>query len=220
MKLIIGNKNYSSWSLRPWLLLSAYNLEFEEIRVPLDLPDTQRELSKYTEAAKVPVLHDGELIVWDSMAICEYICEKYLDNQAWPADLAARAEARACCAEMHSGFFTLRNDLPMNCRATNRCVEISAELQLEINRVESIWATLRSKYADLGPWLMGGFSIVDCMYAPVVFRLESYAIPVSDSTRSYMETLLSHPAVERWLTDAINEVEIIKESELGLQDSV
>src|SRR6056297_688501 len=124
MKLIIGNRDYSSWSLRPWLLMAAHDLPFEEVRIPLDQPDTAARIAEHNKAGKVPVLKDGDVTVWDSLAICEYISEQYLDGRGWPADVAARAEARACSAEMHSGFPAIRGQMPMNCRATGRKVPL------------------------------------------------------------------------------------------------
>lgn len=161
MQLIIGNKNYSSWSLRPWLLLSHHKLPFDEIRIPLDQDDTQAKLAKYTDAGK-----------------------------GWPDDLRARAQARACCAEMHAGFAEIRRRLPMNCRATGRQVPLGAALNREIARIEQIWSTNREAYSASGPWLFGEFSIADCMFAPVVFRFNTYGIKVSDCASRYMELVL------------------------------
>lgn len=138
MRLIIGSKNYFSWSLRPWLLLSHHKLPFEEVRIALDQHDTHVQLAQYTDAGKVPVLLDGDLTVWDSLAICEYVSERYLGGSGWPADLRARAQARACCAEMHADFAEIRRQLPMNCRATGRQVRLDAALQKEIARIEHI----------------------------------------------------------------------------------
>jgi glutathione S-transferase len=216
MKLIIGNKNYSSWSLRPWLLLSANNIVFDEVRIPLYQENTYIEFSKYTEAGKVPVLHDNGVVVWDSLAICEYISEQHLDGKGWPADAKQRAEARSCCAEMHAGFFALRGKLPMNCRATNRNVPMTADLEKDISRIDSLWSSLREKYSHNGPWLFGEFSIADCMYAPVVFRFATYNVAVSEDSRKYMETVLANLEIRLWLEHAKNEVETIEAEEVGL----
>jgi len=145
MKLVIGNKNYSSWSLRPWLLLSFHGVPFEEIRIPLDQADTHTTLSRYTEAGKVPVLQDGDFTVWDSLAICEYVSEKYLNDRGWPVDIRARAIARSCSAEMHSGFPEIRNQLPMNCRAKDRRVPSNPALEKEIARIDRIWSKQREE---------------------------------------------------------------------------
>lgn len=216
MRLIIGNKNYSSWSLRAWLLLAASNIDFEEIRIALSMETSSAEISRYNKAGKVPVLHDGELVVWDSLAICEYISEGYLEGKGWPADKEARALARSCCAEMHSGFFTLRERLPMNCRAENRQVPVSADLQKEICRIDDLWSEMRTEYGGGGKWLFGEFSIADCMFAPVVFRFSTYQIPVSEESREYMQTVLSHPKIQLWLAAAREEEETIDSEEVGI----
>lgn len=216
MKLIIGNKNYSSWSLRAWLLLAANDLPFEEARIPLSLESTDSAIAQYTDGGKVPVLLDNALTVWDSLAICEYISEQYLEGRGWPADAEARAVARSCCAEMHSGFFILRETMPMNCRAANRRVPMTNELQEEISRIDNIWTRLREKHADHGPWLFGEFSIADCMFAPVVFRFSTYNPVVSATSQKYMTTVLKHPKIQLWLEQAKKEVEIIGSEEVGL----
>ncbi|MGB3212856.1 MAG: glutathione S-transferase family protein [Desulforhopalus sp.] len=216
MKLIIGNKNYSSWSLRAWLLLSVNNLPFDEVRIALSTGGTRTEIAKHTAAGKVPVLHDNDLVVWDSLAICEYISEQYLDGNGWPAATKARAIARSCCAEMHSGFFTLRKAMPMNCRAANRSVPMTAELQKEISRIDSLWRELRTDYSSHGPWLFGEFSIADCMFAPVVFRFLTYNVAVSETCRQYMQHVLEHPKIKLWLAQAEKEVEAIESEEVGI----
>ncbi|MEX2131126.1 MAG: glutathione S-transferase, partial [Pseudohongiellaceae bacterium] len=146
MQLVIGNKNYSSWSLRPWLLLKEFSISFAEIRISLYAGEFQKVIRKYSQAGKVPVLIDSDILVWDSLAICEYISEKYLSGKGWPNDLNIRAQARSCSAEMHSGFITLRNRMPMNCRATQRSVALTPELQAEIQRIDQLWSELRSRY--------------------------------------------------------------------------
>lgn len=216
MKLIIGNKNYSSWSLRAWLLIAASDLPFDEVRIALSTTNTSAEIARHTKAGKVPVLHDGDLVIWDSLAICEYISEQYLNGKGWPAEKKARAEARSCCAEMHSGFFTLRGSLPMNCRAKNRSVASTAELQKEISRIDRLWSEMRGKYGKQGPWLFGEFSIADCMFAPVVFRFATYNIEVSKSSKEYMQTVLQHPKIQLWLSQAKEEVETIESEEVGM----
>ncbi|TKB24476.1 glutathione S-transferase family protein [Desulfopila sp. IMCC35006] len=216
MKLIIGNKNYSSWSLRAWLLLAAKDLPFEEVRIPLCMENTESAIAEYTAAGKVPVLIDNDLTVWDSLAICEYISEQYLDGNGWPADAEERAVARSCCAEMHSGFFTLREAMPMNCRAVNRRVPMTAELQEDISRIDSLWTWLREKHAPRGPWLFGEFSIADCMFAPVVFRFSTYNTAVSDISQNYIQTVLEHPKIQLWREQAKGEVETIEGEEVGM----
>lgn len=216
MKLIIGNKNYSSWSLRAWLLLSAYDVPFDEVRIALYEDNFRAEISKHTNAGKVPVLHDSDLVVWDSLAICEYISDQYLEGKGWPAETKDRALARSCCAEMHSGFFTLRGEMPMNCRAENRKVSISEHLGKEISRIDTLWSELREKFSARGPWLFGQFSIADCMFAPVVFRFSTYNVEVSESSRQYMNSVLGHPKVQLWLKGAKAENETIKSEEVGI----
>jgi glutathione S-transferase len=215
MKLIIGNKNYSSWSLRAWLFLSVHDISFEEVRIALSTVTTRSEIAKHTNAGKVPVLHDKDLVVWDSLAICEYISEQYLAGKGWPDDAKDRAIARSCCAEMHSGFFTLRTAMPMNCRALNRSVPISADLQKEISRIDSIWTGLRTQHSDQGPWLFGDFSIADCMFAPVVFRFATYKVAVSESSRKYMASVLTNPKIQLWMEQAKAETETIESEEVG-----
>ncbi len=219
MKLIIGNKNYSSWSLRAWLLPSVRNIPFKEVRVALSQPGTSAEIARYSAAGKVPVLHDKELVVWDSLAICEYISEAYLAGRGWPEERKMRAEARAYSAEMHSGFFTVRQKMPMNCRAVNRTVAYTAELQKEIARIDSLWSALRRKYGDNGAWLFGKFSIADCMFAPVVMRFNTYGVAVSESSKEYMETMLLQPKIQLWMEQAAAEEEIIVEEEVGFVSS-
>lgn len=216
MKLIIGNKNYSSWSLRPWLLLSVTGVEFEEIRIPLFTEHTRAALAEYTEAGKVPVLHDDGVVVWDSLAICEYVSERCLDGRGWPAGAADRAEARACCAEMHSGFFKLRECLPMNCRATGRKVPVTPGLAADIRRIDGMWSGLRRRHSGRGPWLFGEFSIADCMYAPVVSRFRTYGSELSPDCASYMEHVLGNEHLRRWYADAAAETETLEEEEVGL----
>lgn len=215
MKLVIGNKNYSSWSLRPWLLLSVHGIPFEEIRIPLYREDSRAALSAYTDAGKVPVLHDGSLVVWDSLAICEYISEQYLEGAGWPADPAERAEARSCSAEMHSGFFEIRGRMPMNCRAVGRRVDITGALQAEIDRVDTMWSGLRRRFADRGPWLFGDFSIADCMYAPVASRFRTYDIVVSSAAAGYVSHVLGTREMASWYEHGAQETEVLEMSEVG-----
>lgn len=215
MKLIIGNKNYSSWSLRAWLLLSAYDISFTEEKILLSLPGTGAEIAKFNEAGKVPALHDNGLIVWDSLAICEYVSERYLEGIGWPASLEKRAQARSCAAEMHSGFFHLREDMPMNCRAEGRHVERSAALQKDIDRIDNLWQRLRRENDTGGPWLFGNFSIADCMFAPVVFRFATYGVELSTESQEYAKSLLNHPKMQLWLSQALQESEIIEAEEVG-----
>ncbi len=212
MKLIIGNKNYSSWSLRPWLLLSTFKLEFDEIQESLRSAGLKSRLSQYSPTSRVPVLIDESLTVWDSLAICEYVSEKYLDHQGWPKDQALRAEARSICAEMHAGFMGLRSELPMNCRA-KRKVELSASALQDIARIDQIWS--KCLLDNNGPWLFGEFSIADCFYAPVVMRFKTYGISLSKTASKYQAFFLQHNELNQWVEAARSESETVPEDEAG-----
>ncbi len=212
MELVIGNKNYSSWSLRPWLLLSHFDIPFDEIRIPLNEENTHQQLAEYSPSFKVPVLIDDDLTIWESLAICEYISENYLDDQGWPVRKADRAISRAYSAEMHSGFSALRQELPMNCRATRK-VHLSAAASKDIQRIDGMWQDALNRHD--GDWLFGRFSIADCMFAPVASRFATYRIDVSDTSQAYMDKLLTLPSMQRWYEAAINEKEVIGEDEAG-----
>ena len=214
MKLIIGNKNYSSWSLRGWLALKAFNIPFEEIKLSLFSEEFHSELAKYSPVGKVPVLVDGDLSVWDSLAICEYINENYLDGKGWPEDKNSRAVARSIVADMHSGLFGIRNEMPMNCRAKRR-VELSDTAKKEIVNLDAIWSDLRAKHAQNGDYLFGTFSLADVFFAPVVFRFSTYGITLSDAASAYCKTMLAHPDMQAWLKDSMAEVEIVSQAETG-----
>ncbi|MCW4630613.1 MULTISPECIES: glutathione S-transferase family protein [Marinomonas] len=214
MQLIIGNKNYSSWSLRGWLALKAFNIPFEEIKLSLFSDEFHLELAKYSPVGKVPVLVDGDLSVWDSLAICEYINENYLDGKGWPADKNNRAVARSIVADMHSGLFAIRNEMPMNCRAKRR-VELSDKAKQEVSTLETIWSNLRTKHAKDGDYLFGTFSLADVFFAPVVFRFSTYGTQLSDAASAYYTTMLAHPDMQAWLADSIAETEVVAAGETG-----
>lgn len=211
--LIIGNQNYSSWSLRPWILLKHAGIAFDTLRIGLFTDTFKEEISRYSEAGKVPVYQDGDLLLWESLAICEYIAE--LRPQLWPEDKQARAIARAICSEMHAGFSALRNELPMNCRARNRRIQISDQCRTDIARIESIWRQCREQYASEGPWLFGRYSVADAFYAPVVLRFQGYALSLSDETQAYCQTVLADPHLQQWITDGRAEPEVLAEDEAG-----
>jgi len=215
MKLIIGNKNYSSWSLRPWLLLTHFGIDFEEIRIPLDTDSFTISLSQYSDAGKVPVLIDNELTVWDSLAICEYVSEQYMHGKGFPDDVAARAECRSVCAEMHSSFLQIREHMPMNCRA-QRSVDITEDMALEIQRIDTLWQSLLSKHHHKGPWLFGEFSVADCMFAPMVSRFHSYQPDLSTISKEYIDSVIHHPQVKIWYQQSSAETEVLTDSEVGL----
>lgn len=214
MQLIIGNKNYSSWSLRPWLLLSHFNIPFDEIRIPLDSADFASTLAQYSSAGKVPVLQDKGIEIWDSLAICEYLSEQYLDGKGWPADSLARAQARSASAEMHSSFMAIRNNMPMNCRSS-RIISISAEMRWEIDRVDQLWTYLRSTYGNPGEFLFGDFSIADCMFAPMASRFHSYQPELGSTSQNYIHSLINIPAMQQWYAQAADEVEVLQREEVG-----
>jgi glutathione S-transferase len=216
VELVIGNKNYSSWSLRPWLFLSVHELPFKEVRIPLNQDDTYIALAQHTDAGKVPVLKDSDLVIWDSLAICEYISEQYLGGGGWPRSVRARAEARSCSAEMHSSFPEIRGEFPMNCRAIGRKVSLHKDLEREVARIDQIWSQYRKTYSSIGPWLFGEFSIADCMFAPVASRFKTYGINVSTAAAEYMHFILDHKHMAEWVRQAHAEPETIDVAEVGI----
>lgn len=199
--LIIGTKNLSSWSLRPWLLLSHFGVDFQETVLTLDTPEFYERIGQLSPNRRVPALHDQEVVLWDSLALCEYINERYLNGAGWPNDLHKRALARAVVAEMHSGFAALRREMPMNIgREPIALAQVSAEAGADIQRVCALWRELLGRFD--GPFLFGDFSIADCFYAPVATRFQSYAVAVGSVERSYIDTLYRLPAMQRWISDA------------------
>ena len=211
--LVIGNKNYSSWSLRAWLFLKHAGLEFEEVRIPLDTPDTHAQLARYGPSRRVPVLRQGELCIWDSLAICEYVAE--LTGTGWPQPAAVRARARAVCAEMHSGFAALRAQWPMNARALDRRTPMTPALQADIERIDQIWSDCRSRSSAAGRWLFGAYSIADAYYAPVVLRFNTYGAELSRTAHGYMSSVLEDRALQEWLQAAREEPWTIAGDETG-----
>jgi glutathione S-transferase len=214
-ELIIGNKAYSSWSLRPWLVLKEAGADFSETRVPLYVHGYKDELLKYAPSGKVPILKHGAVTVWDSLAICEYLAELFPQAELWPRDPAARALARSVSAEMHSGFTAIRSAMPYNCRARGRKVPISAEIQKEIDRVQSLWQDCRAQYGKGGPWLFGRFSIADAMYIPVAGRFATYSVLLDTVAQAYADAALDHPAVREWTAAAMQETEVMISNEVG-----
>ncbi|WP_315703260.1 MULTISPECIES: glutathione S-transferase family protein [unclassified Bradyrhizobium] len=211
LKLVIGNKNYSSWSMRPWLAMRGCNIAFEEIFVPLytdDKADKDRLLS-FSPAGKVPILIDGDITVWDSLAIIEYLAERFPDAELWPKDLAERAYARAISAEMHSGFVPLRSACPMNLHRPVRAIALSEEVRANIARIEQIWQECRLRYGTRGPFLFGAFSAADAMFAPVVHRFRTFAIDVTPQAQAYMDTMQAMPACAEWTRDGLAETLVI-----------
>ncbi|MBS0364568.1 MAG: glutathione S-transferase family protein [Proteobacteria bacterium] len=213
LTLVIGNRNYSSWSLRPWLALRHLGLTFDEVVIPLDTPATRAQMDRYGPSGKVPVLVSGALSVWDSLAICEYAAE--LAGRGWPRAPEARAVARAVSAEMHSGFASLRTQWPMNARARNRRTAMTPALEADIERIDEIWNDCRRRFGDGGPWLFGDYSIADAMYAPVVLRFNTYGARVSQNARWYMAAVLEDAALQQWLQAAQQETWTLPTSEVG-----
>lgn len=211
--LVIGNKNYSSWSLRPWLLLRQHGVAFDELRLPLDTPEFAATIGQWSPTRQVPVLRDGELSVWDSLAICEYANEKWLDGAGWPRALAPRARARTVSAEMHAGFIALRRAMPQNCRRRVNGFVVSDAARHDIDRVCAIWRDCRARHADEGAFLFGAFSIADAMYAPVALRLLTYGVQVGEIERGYIDALLGLSALQEWLQAAALEVETVAATE-------
>ena len=214
-KLIIGNKNYSSWSLRPWLLMKEAGIEFDEHLILLDTPTTKKEIAAFSEAGRVPILQLGDTTVWDSLAIAETVAERWPEEKLWPEDADERAHARAISAEMHSGFPHLRNCMPMNCRAMGRIVEIPDELGEDIDRIIAIWSECHKKYSGDSGWLFGHFTVADAMFAPVVLRFRTYGINLPESAGFYPHRVLESEAMQEWLAAAECEVEVIDQDEKG-----
>ncbi len=206
--LVIGNKAYSSWSLRPWLLMKHAGIAFDEIRVSLYEEGAKQKLLQYSAAGKVPVLKDGELTIWDSLAICEYLAEKHPEKQLWPAQPAVRAHARSVSAEMHSGFTNLRSQMPMNVRREIPGRGRTPEVAAEVTRIETIWNECRSRHGAGGPFLFGAFSIADAMYAPVVSRFRTYGVALGGAAALYAGAIHALPAMQEWIAGAHAETEV------------
>ena len=206
--LVIGNKAYSSWSLRPWLLMKQVGIGFEEIRLSLYEDGAKQKILRYSATGKVPVLKDGDLTIWDSLAICEYLAEKYPEKRLWPSETAARACARSISAEMHSGFTNLRTQMPMNVRREMPGRAKTPEVVAEISRIEAIWNDCRSRFGSQGSFLFGAFSIADAMYAPVVSRLRTYRVALEGAAARYAGAIHALPAMQEWITAAHAETEV------------
>jgi glutathione S-transferase len=214
LKLVIGNKNYSSWSMRPWLALRANNIPFEEIFVPLytGAADKDRILG-FSGSGKVPCLIDGDVTVWDSLSIIEYVAERFPETKLWPEDRRVRAHARSISAEMHSGFLPLRNECGMNLHRPIGRVQLSEDARANVARIEQIWSECRARYGKSGPFLFGAFGAADAMFGPVVHRFRTYAIDVSPVAKAYMETMLALPAFAEWTKAGLAETIVIEKFE-------
>jgi len=199
-QLVIGDKNFSSWSLRPWLALTKSGLAFEEVLVRIHQPDSAQNIRKYSPAGRVPVLIEDGVAIWDSLAIIEFIAEAV--PSLWPADRMQRALARSLAAEMHSGFAALRSAMPMNLNAEGLQVEAGADVQRDIARIQAVWEDCRARFGTGGPWLFGTFSAADAMFAPVVTRFRTYGVAVSAPVGEYMQTVWDDPDMQRWIAGA------------------
>ncbi|HEU4621447.1 MAG TPA: glutathione S-transferase family protein [Burkholderiaceae bacterium] len=200
MRLFIGDKNYSSWSMRPWVALKAANIAFEERLIRLAQDDTAARIAEVSPSGRVPVLEDGELRIWDSLAIIEYVAERFPDRGLWPAQVAARARARCISAEMHAGFAALRTHMSMNIRNRYPGKGRTSEVEAEIARITSMWRDALK--ASGGPFLFGAWTAADAMYAPVVMRFRTYEVAMPAECEAYMRAVETHPAVAQWVADA------------------
>lgn len=213
LTLIIGNKNYSSWSLRPWLLLKQFNIPFKEIYIPLYGASSKEAMAKWCPSGLVPTLRDGDLTVWDSLSICEYLNDLFPERTMWPKTREARAMARSISAEMHSGFSALRRLMPMNCRLSFPGKGLTDESAADIQRITSIWRECREKFGAGGPMLFGEFTIADAMYAPVALRFKTYGVQLDEVCDAYVSAILSLPAMQEWIIGAEAEEEVLEQFE-------
>ncbi len=213
LRLVIGNKRYSSWSLRPWLLLRQFGVPFEEVRLALDTPGFADAIGGLSPSRKVPALHHGDLVLWDSLAICEYANEQFLDGKGWPSDRMARARARAAACEMHSGFTALRAQLPMHVARATTTPTWQPDAQADIDRIQDLWRGLRNAHGNSGDFLCGDFGIVDAMFAPVAVRFRGYGVACDRQAADYVEALYALPALEEWIEAGTAESERLEKYE-------
>lgn len=215
LTLAIGNKNYSSWSMRPWIALKATGIAFDEVDIPLYTGSTDKQrILDFTRSGKVPVLVDGDITVWDSLAIIEYVAERFPDARLWPHDVASRAHARSVSAEMHSGFMALRNECGMNIHRPIGSKPLSDDAKANIARVQQIWTECRARYGGQGPYLFGAFTGADAMFAPVIHRFRTYAIEVTPEVHGYMDTMWANAAFQEWTRAALAETLVIERFEI------
>jgi glutathione S-transferase len=205
LEIILGNKNYSSWSLRGWLALARSGLPFREIVIPMFREDSAQRIGERSPSGKVPCLRHGELAVWDSLAIGEYVAELAPAAHLWPADRAARAVARSVSAEMHSGFTALRGDMPMNIRASKPGVGHSPAALADVGQIQARWRQVRERFGAGGDFLLGAFTLADCFYAPVVTRFQTYGVALDPVARRYVEAMSALPEMQRWRAAALEE---------------
>ncbi len=214
LKLVIGNKNYSSWSLRAWLLMTEAGIPFEEVRLSLFTPAFDEAIARHSPARRVPVLIDmaaGELAVWDTLAIAEYLAERFPEKRLWPEDASARARARSICAEMHAGFSTLRNAMPMNIANDLAGHGWSVRVQDDVDRLVAMWREVLEAHG--GPMLFGRFTIADAYFAPVLSRLKTYAVALPDDIGAYRDAVLALPGMQAWSAAARRETEFLEDDE-------
>jgi glutathione S-transferase len=214
LTLVIGNKNYSSWSFRPWIALRVAGIAFDEILIPIYEPGSKERILQHSPAGKVPVLLDGEVRVWESLAILDYLAERFPQARLWPADPAARAHARAVSAEMHAGFVPLRRHCPMNMWRPVKEREQPPDVLANVRRIETIFADCRERFGQGGPFLFGAFGAADAMYAPVVSRLHTYGISVNPTAQAYMQAVMALPAWDEWRAAALKEQWVLAEDEV------
>jgi glutathione S-transferase len=219
LTLVIGNKNYSSWSMRPWVLLTQAGIAFDEVMLKFHSPAWDRDIARLSPSRMVPVLWDGppgaprSTCVWDTLAIAEYLADRFPEHAIWPADIRARARARSIAAEMHSGFRSLRSAMPMNIRNQHPGKGCTPDVAKDIARIESLWRDTRREFAVAGPFLFGAFCAADAMFAPVVMRFNTYHPALADDTRAYCQAITRLPAVAAWIDDAMLETEFVAEDE-------
>jgi glutathione S-transferase len=214
LKLIIGNKNYSSWSFRPWIAMKVAGIRFDEELISLDAPDFKSRLTAVSGTGKVPTLIDGEVQVWESLAILEYLAERFPEARLWPSDAAARAHARAISSEMHAGFQALRKACPMNMWRPVIKRDFPADVMANIARIDAMWSGCRERYGRGGAFLFGAFGAADAMYAPVVARFHTYGIEVSIKAKTYMNAVMALPAWSEWTNAAVKEPWVLAEDEV------
>jgi len=214
MKIILGNKNYSSWSLRPWLLMQHFGLDFSEQHISLYSQDIRQQMQGLCPNYKVPVLVDQGISIWDSLAICEYLNEQYLEGAGWPRDPLQRAKARSMCNEMHSGFFAVREEMPMNCRREISSITLSAAAQADISRIVEIFNQCLAANKQQGGFLFDEFSIADAFFMPIVSRFNSYNIETGQPVAQYLQKMLALPAYQTWLSAAKAETQVIEVAEV------
>lgn len=213
LTLVIANKNYSSWSLRPWLAMAHFDVPFEEIVIPLDQDTTSVDIHKHSPAGKVPVLHHGDITVWDSLAILEYLADAFYDRPWWPTDPHAKARARTISAEMHAGFGAVREAMTMNVRTTYESRMWDADVRKDVARIQNLWSDTRTRFGAGGDFLFGDFTIADAMYAPVVTRFKTYAVEMDEAASAYADAVLALPAMQKWGAEAAKESWVIEKYE-------